>query len=387
VRSPAAPDWLQGLGETALQIALSRLVFGGAYLLAWTLQAQGLTTPEHDLPSWRALWPALVGGARNFGDYDWYRSVAQWGYSQVPYDPATGQQNWAFFPLQGLADRLVPSPGWQFAAGFAAFAGAVILLGAYLRRVLPREDAKLITALVCWFPFSYTLSEFRPETFLFLFSMAALALAARGQRWDASLAAGVAGLAKPNAFLLSLLLLPHAGEGKPSSRWRPSLPGLAMLAAPATGLVFMSLWLWHATGDPLAWVKIQKTWGANLGVQPLTQLHDLFAHPQVVGRGGWDPILMHWILLAAAAVGIGALVAAGQWVFALYALLYIAMTVSNFGVYVLGKHLSTCFPVFVGWAMLLRGRPSLSQGALLSFAALLAVNGVFAGLGLYYVKA
>lgn len=369
----------------------SRLLFDFAFVLGATFKAAGFN-PDRDypLPNQATINGELAKSAVNYGDFGWYLQVAQRGYDPLPFTAAF-EHNWAFFPLHPLMIRLIERPGVQFLAGHAAFFLAIGLLFAYLRRATDAKVASAAVLLVVYFPFSFAISQFRPETFLLLFSALALWLAQSGRRWDAAIAAAVAGLAKPNAFLLSLLLLPEAWRERPRLDLRDALaklrPGtVVLLAAPASGLVFMSLHLWGLTGEALAWAKIQGAWGAKLFVTPMDHLRILTSDPQLVGRGGWDPFLFNWALLALALVGAAALALKRRFVFAAYVALYVGLTFSNHGVFVIGKHLSTCFPAFVGLALLLRREQALQVAIILS-AALLTLNGAFGGLGFHFVRA
>lgn len=370
---------------------VSRLLFDMAFVLGALFKATGVN-PDRDYP-----WPSLatINGhlaesATNYGDFGWYLLVSRRGYDPAPFVPDL-EHNWAFFPLHPLLIRLFEQPGVQFLVGNVAFLASVALLFAYLRRAIDEKTATTAVLLMVYFPFSFSISQFRPETFLLMFSALALVLAQSGRRWDAALAAFVAGFAKPNAFLLSLLLLPEAWRERPRfdlrdafSKLRPST--LVLLAAPAGGLVFMSLHLWGLTGEPLAWAKIQAAWGAKFLVVPQEHFQVLTTHPLLVGRGGWDPVLLNWAAFAAALVSIGLLLLKRRFVFAAYVALYVGLTFSNHGVFVIGKHLSTCFPAFVGLALLLK-RDQVLQLVIILSAALLALNGVFGGLGFHFVRA
>ncbi|MCC7268550.1 MAG: hypothetical protein IT546_14600 [Caulobacteraceae bacterium] len=370
---------------------LSRVLFDLAFVFGAVFREQGLDPGrERPWPGLAAVIDHLAESAVSYGDFGWYRLVARRGYDAAPF-AADMEHNWAFFPLHPLLIRLVERPELQFLAAHAAFLGSIGLLFAYLRRATDEKTATAAALLVAYFPFSFSISQFRPEPFLLFFSVLALWLAQRGRRWDAAIAAAVAGLAKPNAFLLSLLLLPEAWRRRPRldlkdvlSQLRPST--IVLLAAPASGLVFMSLHLWGLTGDPFAWAKIQSAWGAKFLVTPGQHWRDLFAHPMLVGRGGWDPVLLNWLAFFAAALGLAALLAKRRFVFAGYVALYVGLTFSNHGVFVIGKHLSTCFPAFVGLALLLR-REQLLQLAVILSAALLTLNGLFGGLGFLFVRA
>lgn len=383
--------WLHG--------ALSRLLFHGGFVLGTILFSGPVANTERPLPRPLSLVHALIESARNYGDFGWYGRVATRGYDAEPFSAAT-QRTWAFFPLHPLFIRMFEAGSLQFLVSQLAFFLTITLLYTYLSRNHSRSLAFNATLLFLYFPFSFSLSQFRPEAFLIFFSVLSLYLASCGRLWDSALAAAVAGLAKPNAFLLSILLLGHyPGIPRFEPRhpmeslkeiWRAapsafSWKGLVMLAAPAAGVVFMSLHLHNLTGDYLAWAKIQAAWGGKFGQGAWDGVHQLITQPMVVGRGGWDPTLLHWGVFAVFTVAVGSLLWRRMYLFALYAVLYTAMTFSNFGVIVLGKHLSTCFPVFVGISLLTRNRQVLMAMVIFG-AALLSLNGLFNGMNLDFTR-
>ena len=383
--------WLHG--------ALSRLLFHGGFVLGTILFSGPVANAERPLPRPLALAHALIESARNYGDFGWYGRVAARGYEAEPFSAAV-QRTWAFFPLHPLFIRMFEAGSLQFLVSQLAFFLTITLLYMYLSRVHSKDLALKATILFLYFPFSFSLSQFRPEAFLILFSVLSLYLATCGRLWDSALAAAVAGLAKPNAFLLSILLLGHY-PGIPrfeprhpveglKAIWRAapsafSWKGLIMLAAPTAGIAFMSLHLHNLTGDYLAWAKIQAAWGGKFGQGAWDGVHQLIIQPMVVGRGGWDPTLLHWAVFAVFVVAVGGLLWRRMYLFAIYTVLYTAMTFSNFGVIVLGKHLSTCFPIFVGISLLIRNHQVLIAMVALG-AALLSMNGLFNGMNLDFTR-
>lgn len=382
---------LSTLPKVLAHALVSRLIFDLAFVLGAVLRGTTVGSGQNQpLPSLAEIGEHLAQSAVNYGDFGWYQLVARRGYDPGPFS-AVVEHNWAFFPLHPLIIRLVEDPLSRMLTGHIAFLLSVALLFVYLRRAMDERTAEASILLLIYFPFSFAISQFRPETFLLLFSALALWLAQRGRRWDAAMAAGVAGLAKPNAFLLTLLLLPDAWRERPKlhvidaiRKLRPST--LAVLVAPASGLIFMTLHLWVRVGDPLAWAKIQAAWGAKFLAEPWEQFHALMTAPLLVGRSGWDPVLLNWLVLFSAAAGVLMLLAKRRFIFAAYLALYVSLTFTNHGVHVMGKHLSTCFPAFVGLALLLRSDRAL-QYVTIVLAALLTLNGVFGGLGFFFVQA
>lgn len=375
--------------------ALSRVIFHGAFLIGAALKAaQFRNDVEVPVPASGQLWRDLIRSILEYGDFSWYLSVSLRGYDRMTFS-ATEHHNWAFFPGFPLLIHILGQKGVALVVTQAAFFAAVWLLHDVIAALSDRRRARATLLLLVYFPMSYTVSEFRPETFLLFFMALALRLAQLERRWGSGLAGLAAGAFKPNAFLVSLLLwdgLPGGLKLDPR-RWSSALAARLrdrpaattfMLAAPLAGVVLLSLHLAALTGDPLAWVKIQRSWGADPGAL-VKQAALLVTHPVVIGREGWDFTMLNWAALALAAAGCASLLAARRWGWAVYVVLYASMTLVNFGVFTLGKHLATCFPMFLGLALLLRGR---ERTALLSlaFGAGLALNGLLNAMALDFTR-
>jgi hypothetical protein len=364
------------LAFVACHVLVSRLVYVSAFGFGEMLKAGGFANGVQPLPSLRGLAVLIVPSAQQYGDFLWYKMVAEHGYD--PNLPVLeGQRDWAFFPLFPAIMLVVHDARAWFLLSMAVFAASALLLHAYVRRVADEGGARAAVMLLCYFPYSFTVSQFRPETFMLALSLAAALLAISGRPLLAAAPAALAGFAKPNAFLVSLAL----GQGG----GRIGLRRAIAMAASFAGLVAMSAVTWRVAGDPLDWARVQGRWGARFMATPVTQAREWFAHPMVVGRMGWDPMLIHYGLLAAVVVVAIRLVQARLAWLAAYLVAYVGLTFANFGVFVLGKHLSACFPFFVGAALLCRGRESALVALCAVGCALLALNGLFGGAALLFV--
>lgn len=380
---PAAPSdkrsspYGLSTGDLILHIVLSRLIYLGGGFLGSVLATGPYYNNDIPVPSLGRLWTWMQGTAIAYGDIGWYGGVAKDGYAPGPFIPGL-QLNWAFFPLFPGLMKIVTAPAAMFLVPQLVFAASLLLLHRYLKSQVDRPVGDLAVLLVAYFPFSYVLSQFRPEGLLLLLTVAALELARGGRTWAAAGAGLLAGFAKPNAFLTSLLLLRHADP-----RVRRNL---LVLGAPGVGIVVMCVWLWLRVGDPLAWAKVQGAWGAEFAVVPLRELGNLFRKPLLVGRGGWDPILLNWIIFGAHLAAVVALCRKRCWDWALFALLYAGLTFANQGVFTMGKHLATCIPLFVGMACWAK-RPQQGVALLLACAAALVTMSLFNGAGMAFTEA
>lgn len=377
------------LGRRSLEIlahvALSRLLFLGGSVLGARLVATPFYNHDIALPDPGDLWRLAQASAIHYGDFNWYRMVAVEGYQQTAYVDGV-QANWAFFPLFPIILAAITSPVAMFIVPQILFAASCLMLHRYLRETTDVRTARAAVLLLIYFPFSYVGSQFRPEAFLLPLTVGAVALAHADRRWLAAGAGLLAGFAKPNAFLTSLLLLRYfPGVLTRRPRWN-SASGLAMLVAPGVGVLAMCAIMQARTGDAMAWAKVQGAWGAEFIGAPLREIHSLLDQPLLVGRGGWDPLLLNWLVFAAAIAATVVLIRRRRWDWAAFTLLYAGLSFSNHAVFVMGKYMMTCFPVFVGLAGLVRGRTRLALALIASAAALVSMA-IFNGADMAFTKA
>lgn len=386
VGTEAAPSgWSLALEQglfVLLQVAVSRALFLSAFVFGQMLKAGDFENQAHLLPGLADLGRMIVLSATAYSDLGWYQLLADEGYGSDFL--IEGQRNWAFFPLFAWIMNPLGAPALRLLAPMAAFAASAWLLMSFVERRHGREAARMAVLALCYFPYSFTVSQFRPESFLLVLALLATWLAASGRPWLAAAPAALTGFAKPNAFLFGLIFASEAARDAPPGRRWPSRATLVLALAPLAGVAYVSARMWQLAGDPLAWARIQGAWGAKLLVMPAQQVVRLFTTPEVVGRQGWDPILLHWALLAMVGLVVVALARRRAYAMALFIVLFVGLTFSNFGVYVLGKHLSACFPLFIGLALALRGRPGLAAAAMALGAGLLGLNGLYAGAGLLF---
>jgi hypothetical protein len=371
--------------ELLVHVAVSRTIYLACSVLGALIAKDKFFNHDIPMPDPIALWAMIKASAVNYGDIGWYAQIANRGYDFSTYTHPI-QANWAFFPLFPMIMRVVTMPSVMFALPQLVFAASVLMLYAFLKTAVDQRTARAATLLMIYFPFSYVVSQFRPEAFLLFLSVSAVLAAQQRQRWLSGGAGLLAGFAKPNAFLGAILLLRYF-PGLMQRRPRlTSISGLAMLAAPGVGVLAMCWIMQKKTYDPLAWAKVQGAWGAEFIGTPARELASLFSHPLLVGRGGWDPLLLNWLIFAGLLTAVGVLVWKRKWDWAAYAFTYAMLSFSNVAVFVMGKHMTTCFPLFVGLAMLAAGRTRLTA-LLILFAAGLVTMSLFNGAGMAFTQA
>lgn len=239
-------------------------------------------------------------------DSGWYLDLATNGYQLVP--AANGQANWAFFPaMPGLAaglarlTRLTPFEAMLVVSNLS-FLIALILVHRLARQAFNAKTADVTVVLLCVAPASYIFSAAYTEA-LFLASLTGALLLIRDRRW---LAAGLAAaLAALTRNLGLALLLPYGWAVLERWRDRDQAPlGWAERArivlgglAPIAGVALFLLYLKARTGDALAFLHIQKTWGRSLG-QPFAALVQGLVHPSSIPDGELLSFAIAWLALA-----------------------------------------------------------------------------------------
>ena len=199
-------------------------------------------------------------------DATWYADIAALGYR---WDGDwTRQQNVVFFPAFPLAARLLARPlgmhvmyaGWLIS--LCAFAWAMVLFGRLARTVVNERDAADAAWLLATYPFAIYFSAAYSES-LFLLAMCGVFLSAHEQRFgQAALWGLIAGLTRPNGWLLALPLTIFMWHTRPwPSNPRAWLRAVAVVAAPIAGVLMFTLYLHLRFADGFAWLRGQAAWG------------------------------------------------------------------------------------------------------------------------------
>jgi Mannosyltransferase (PIG-V) len=214
-------------------------------------------------------------------DAGWYLGIATRGYDFQPGDPAL-QQNIVFFPAYPMLVRIAALLlGKSFTAyvvgGTIASLGAFTAALAYLYRLaredLTEEQTTAALWLIAAYPFSLFYGAIYTESLFLLSCVGAFYHLRRNQALKAGVFGFVAGLTRPNGFVLcaplALFVLERA---RPWRRGAFSHRGRQWAAAamPAAGALLYSIFIWRLTGNPLAWLSGHAAWGRHYG--GLTQL-------------------------------------------------------------------------------------------------------------------
>jgi hypothetical protein len=239
-------------------VRLSVAVFGASRLVTFAVAFAVAAVSDRSVTEVLTRW-----------DGGWYLAVVQRGY---PHTVAGGvgiqaQSTLAFFPgyplliqagssLTGLSPALL---GVMISIVAGAAASAVLWLLA--ERIADARTASRTVTMFCFFPSAFVLCMVYAEA-MFLLLVAVCLLALVRERWViAGVAAGLAGLVRPNGLVLVLCCGWATAQAIGRRRsWRPLI---ALLLAPAGTLAFFG-YLWVRTGDWLAFVHTQKRgWGQS----------------------------------------------------------------------------------------------------------------------------
>ena len=226
-------------------------------------------------------------------DGEWYYNIAVDGYRWSEGARLTGSSpptvgrpdaRLAFFPAYPM---LMRAAGWI--AGNPIAGGLLVSLAAFLWALtyvfrLARDevgDAEAAGAvlLLAFYPFSIFYGVIYTES-LFLLAAAGGLYHFRRAEWLKAAVWGVlAGLTRPNGFLLSLILAAAAVERLWRARragtldrheWRRASIGGFVAVTPVVGVMIYSVFCWSLSGDPLMWMRLHQFWGR--GERTLLQL-------------------------------------------------------------------------------------------------------------------
>jgi hypothetical protein len=245
--------------------------------------------------------PARVPSLRDVTDWmarpdtGWYLTIIENGYENRAFS-LDRQANWAFFPGYPLLVKLFADAASMDYRG----AGALLSLLFYLLALftlwrllaLDFDQATILRTLVliAFYPFSFSLAGFGPDS-LALFTSCAAFYCARKERWVlAGLLGGVTSGVRAQGILLLLPLL-YLYLSSRSFDWkRIDRRCLGLFLVP-TGLVAFMIHLYARTGNAFAFSDIQYTW-VNSAAAPFAAIAGALETPRIIGHYGWNPEML-----------------------------------------------------------------------------------------------
>lgn len=236
-------------------------VWAAAYLalltLAWAAAWAFRATPEH----------APLTGAFERWDAVLLRNIAQYGY----FGPHAVPNNTAFFPGYPavLAAGHLLLRNWVLAeVVVSAVVGGVAVVA--LTRLAAGSRAVLYLVAA---PAAVFLLVGYAEALFLACAIPAWLAAARGRWWRAALLAALAGLVRPDGLFLIPALVVMALTGyRGQGTWAPPaatiggrVANAAKAACALAGPAVYEIYLWAATGNPLAWSAANRNgWDLHL---------------------------------------------------------------------------------------------------------------------------
>jgi hypothetical protein len=324
-------------------------------------------------------------------DARWYLQIATTGYAFDPHAAPDVQQNIAFFPAFPLLIRAVAH---LFGGGMlnAILAGTLLSLGAFLAALVylyrfveergSSEQANATLWLLALYPFGFFYGAVYTESFFLLATVGAMYHFARREQVGAGAWGVMAGLARPNGFLLAIPIaylvaqrfVAKSGATSGGRNARTVLSGLAVAATPVAGMLVYSGFIWRLTGDPWMWAREHRAWGR--GYPGLLALVDdrigIISHAGLSGYLGSLPhdalnalgaaFAMLAVWPVARSVGVG---------YAVWILANMLPPIATGGLISTGRFSSVLFPCFVWLASAVPARHR--AGWIGAFAALQAL--------------
>ena len=366
---PRAGERLRGFKIALYVFVLSRLLIFMAAAIAFGYREHH-ADPQRPTETIRVFTRAFFDYATHValqGDAGWYLRIAEQGYEKRPFDTST-QASWAFFPLhpklwRGLiALGLAPWLAGMLLAN-VLFVAALTQIWRWMRLAVDEDAALRAVLCIALWPTSYFFSlPFTESLYLFLLASSLLAMQAQRWSWAALFAALCSGTRVVGVLLAPVLWW--------QARRQTSLLKRSALALAATLGLAVFMWiLWRKTGDPLAFVHIQATWGRK-GGNLLDPFRRFLADPLLLA----EPWNILWLNLASVLLGLGAagwLLWRRHLALGVFTLLCVLLPWSTGTVTAMARYLSTCAPVFLALACWLK-RPHALLVWVLASACLLA---------------
>ena len=301
--------------ETPAEVSGSIRIFLFAFLYIWIFFWLGsvlIANPENpsvplQLPQWSdAIW--WMGRP----DTGWYWEIIEQGYEQRAFS-ADQPANWAFFPAYPLLVKLLtpvlslnssPSAlehlavGWVLSVTFYF----LLLLSLWILLSLDFDNETVFRSgvLLAFYPFSYGMAAFGPDSLALLCVCVSLYCARRESWLWAGLLGAVASATRAQGILLAPVLayLYFRSRRDGRNHSKTALFGLAL--APSGLLLFMAF-LYQRTGNPFAFLQIQSMW-ENAITYPFSFAVKFFREPSLVGNNGWNPELLSVLFTASVPV-------------------------------------------------------------------------------------
>jgi len=386
------PDWLREAAPVAALSIATRVA-----VLCVGLMAVILVGYPPAGPDWYASTDA-VGNLPARWDSGWYLGIAQHGYGWDPNNK--GQQNLAFFPSYPAAMRLMSRLMWNdvtdpsrllwagVTVSVLTFIPALMYMFFLARDQIGEDGAMAACVLLSAYPFAVFFSGAYTESLFLLTVVGAFYHFTHGQLWRAAGWGLLAGLTRPNGWIVSaslgLIALPSLGGFFTSlSRFLPPsdrssaagrLAGrnpIALLlaaSAPGLGLLLYCGYNYWLTGHPFTWARVMVSWGRDFhGLEMINWELDSLTSSGLVGYIRRTPLgALNFFGLAFGIVTIWPVAKRLGLAYGVFVLATTALPALSGGLISIGRYTSVLFPSFI-W-LSARSSRSTRQAIILLFA-------------------
>lgn len=225
------------------------------------------------------------------------------------------------------------------------FGCALAYMWALGRQFLDEKQAWVVTALCAVSPFSVFFGLPYTESLYLLACVASTFHLTNHRHGRAALWGTIAGLTRPNGFLLSVLLASVVLGERQRGHW---VRRAATALSPAIGTALYSVHVWVLTGSPFTWADAQEGWGRAvqmpweaLGgwlVQVSAPLDFAASAPAdfLNGLAGWTALLLALPITRRFGLGYGAFIVVN-----------VLLAVTGGGIPSLGRYTSVLFPLYL----------------------------------------
>ena len=300
-------------------------------------------------------------------DSGWYLTVVSRGYAWDgnPLHEST----FAFFPglpaLMSVGSMVtgLSEPQAGFVVVLAAFLWALTYFYRLAREHLNESATQTALLLAAFYPFAVYYCAVYTESVFLLAALGAFWHFRRGQLWRCACFCLLAGLIRPNGFLLGGVLglialmdfAKHRGwlrgraAGETTGSWSELSVRLGVASLPIVAMLGYCAFVYARTGDPFVWMKVQQAWGRNAN-----GLLSLFGNRQelIATYGTYSYVRNYSVEMLEGAAALFALAAAWPITkrfglpYGVFVVINVLPSLYTIGTTSIGRYTAPLFPIF-----------------------------------------
>jgi hypothetical protein len=306
-------------------------------------------------------------------DCGWYMRIVAIGYDMIPQGHPSGDAaNWAFFPVFPMTAKgillLTGLSGLEAATLISnvAFILALPILYSYLKNILDIESARFVVVVFSFSPYSLYFSAPYTESVYFLLMISSLYLATL-RRWliAGMLTAILSATRNAGVLLIFPLLFISLRQYNIKDLLRfsdESKPVLFCMAIAPLGLFLYMCYLYHHTGDALAFKNIQIAWGRSFQSPIGVWIRSFYK----------ESYEMYCGIVACISVSAGVYLVWKRFMVEGIILLIAVVVPLTTGIAGIPRYALTSFPIYVALALLTKGYP---RARCISLCCMLQLSG------------